>query len=98
MKKTILIISVIIIGLNIAIKSGTLNALIMFFLLGIIPGTDIAIPANIMLLMISATACAVLFYSTGRHILHVILDRYTVEREEKTSSNLSKHRFKKIEA
>jgi type III secretory pathway component EscR len=97
MKKTIYITMVAILSFIIALETGFLNALLMLFLLGIIPGTEIVIPANIMLLIISALACAVLFYPTARNVLRLILDRYTTQQKElTTASRLPRRRFSEI--
>lgn len=81
---------------GIAIETGLLNALFMFFLLGIIPGTEIVIPANIMLLMICATMCGLIFYTTGREVLRVILDRHAAAQKSTTKTHLPKQRFSEI--
>lgn len=98
MQKTIYIVMIATLGFILALETGFLNALFMLFLLGIVPGTEIVIPANIMLLIISALACAVLFYPTARNILHIILDRHATQQKISTVSHLPKQRFKKIEA
>jgi hypothetical protein len=96
MKKTIIIPVAIILGLVVAIKSGALYALFMLFLIGIIPGTQIIIPANIMLLLTCGAMCAILFYSIAREIIHFIINRqaYTAQRTQKT--HLPKQRFSEI--
>lgn len=96
MKKVIFIISVVTLLSVIAVETGLLNALFMFFLVGIIPGTEIVIPANIMLLMICAAICGILFYSTGREVLRIILERYVVSQKSATKAHLPKHRFSEI--
>lgn len=98
MKKTIILTVVLIFCASIALKAGILSALLMFILLGVVPGTDIVIPANIMLLIMSAATGALLLYSTARSVLRIILDRHTAAQESPIDSRLPKHRFKKIEA
>lgn len=96
MKKGIIIVIAVIVSLMIAAKIGLFSALFMFFLVGIIPGTQIIIPANIMLLMISAVMCAILFYATARDILHMILDHHSEKPKKTATSHLPKQRFSEI--
>lgn len=98
MKKIIYILIVAILGFILALETGLFNAFFMFILLGIIPGTEIVIPANVMLLLISALTCALLFYSSARSILRLILDSHAADQKNVNTSRLPKQRFKKIEA
>lgn len=98
MKKIIYITMVAILCLIFALETGFFNAFFMLFLLGIVPGTEIVIPANIMLLIISAVACAVLFYPATRNVLRIILDSHATQQKQTTTTHLPKQRFKKIEA
>lgn len=96
MKKVIFIISALIFMCGLAVETGLFNALFMFFLLGIIPGTEIVIPANIMLLMICAAICGIVFYPTGREVLRIILDRHVATQKPTTKTHLPKRRFSEI--
>jgi hypothetical protein len=96
MKKINFIVSIVTFLSVIAVETGFLNALFMFLLLGIIPGTEIVVPANVMLLMICTVICAILFYSTGREILHLMLSRHTSLQKPATKAHLPKQRFSEI--
>lgn len=96
MNKIFLIVIVTILGIVAAAKIGLFNAVFMFFLAGIIPGTDIIVPANVMLLMISATICAILFFPTAREILRIILIRHLAQQNTGTKAHLPKRRFSEI--
>lgn len=96
MKKIVFIISGVIFMSGIAVETGLLNALFMFFLLGIIPGTEIVIPANVMLLMICAVICGIVLYPTGREVLRVILDRHAAAQKSTIKTRLPKQRFSEI--
>lgn len=96
MKKIILVVIATILSLIISIKIGFLNALFMFFLVGTIPGTHIIIPANVMLLMICATMCIVLFYPTAKSILHIILNHHSEQAKYTSKTSLPKRRFSEI--
>lgn len=96
MNKVFFIVSVIILTSVIAVDTGLLNALLMFILLGIIPGTEIVVPANIMLLMICAAICGIICYPTGREVLRIILDRHAAAQKSTTKTRLPKQRFSEI--
>lgn len=98
MKRIIYITIIAILGFILALETGLFSAFFMFFLLGVIPGTDIVIPANIMLLIISAATCALLFYSSARNVLRFILDTHAAQQKSTVNTHLPKQRFKKIEA
>lgn len=96
MKKTILITTVATISLIIAAKIGLFSALFMLFLAGVIPGTQIIIPANIMLLMISTVMCVVLFYSIVKDVIRMILEHYNEKSKTPRTHHLPKRRFSEI--
>jgi hypothetical protein len=96
MNKVFLTVIATILGIVTAAKIGLFNALFMFFLVGIVPGTDIIIPANVMLLMISTTICSILFFPTAREILRIILIRHFAQQNTGTKAHLPKRRFSEI--
>jgi hypothetical protein len=98
MKKTGFIVSGILIAVILAAHIGLFNALFMLLLMGVIPGTEIVIPANVMLLIISTVTCAVIFYPAVKTILHAVMERTSIGRNGATGSHLPKQRFTKIEA
>ncbi len=96
MKKTILIVAVAIASLVFIVKSGLLGALFMLLLMGTIPGTHYVIPANIMLLMICATMCIILFYPTIRDVLRNIIDHHVQQTKIASNSPAVKRRLSRI--
>jgi hypothetical protein len=96
MKKTILVIIATVASLVIATKTGLLSALFILMLTGMVPGTHIIIPANVMLILISAIMCAVLFYPTARDILRIILEKNAIDRKKSSAAHLPKRRFSEI--
>jgi hypothetical protein len=96
MKKTILITVLATICLIIATKIGVFSALFMLFLAGIIPGTQIVIPANLMLLMISTVMCIVLFYSIVKDVIRMVIERHTAKSMTPRAPHLPKRRFSEI--
>jgi uncharacterized membrane protein len=96
MKKTILITILATICLIVAAKIGVFSALFMLFLAGIIPGTQIVIPANLMLLMISAVMCIVLFYSIVKDVIRMVIERHTTKSTTSRAPHLPKRRFSEI--
>lgn len=96
MKKTIFITIIVALGVVLAAKLGMFSAIFMFFLIGIIPGTQIIIPANIMLILISTTMCGILFYIIGRDVLHYLIVRHADVEKRGTKNHLPKQRFSEI--
>jgi hypothetical protein len=96
MKKIILTSVATVISLVIAVKIGLFNALFMLFLAGVIPGTQIIIPANIMLLMISTVMCGILFYSTAKELMRAIIKHHTIVPKRSRTPHLPKRRFSEV--
>lgn len=96
MKKIILITIVTTICFIVAAKSGAFGALFMFFLAGIIPGTDIVIPANVMLLIISTAMCGVLFFSVIKDIARMVVEYRATKSPKAPRAHLPKRRFSEI--
>lgn len=96
MKKIILITITAVICLIIAAKIGVFNALFMLFLAGVIPGTQIVIPANVMLLIISTMMCGILFYSIAKDFIRTAFERYTTKSTASRTPHLPKRRFSEI--
>lgn len=94
MNKTATIVSIMGICLLIAIKIDLFNALFMLFLVGVIPGTHIVIPANLMLLILTVTICLVLLALTGEAIRSLMLSHFATSKT--TKSHLPKRRFSQI--
>jgi hypothetical protein len=97
MKQIIFRLAVTAIIIFVLIQSGTVNALFMFVVAGILPGTNYVIPANIMMLAYCAVICAVLLYSTGKEVMHAVLN-YHLQPTGNTASKSSpaKRRVKLI--
>ncbi|MET0979624.1 MAG: hypothetical protein ABWX90_00010 [Candidatus Saccharimonadales bacterium] len=96
MKKIILITTAATVSVIIAAKIGLFSALFMLFLAGVIPGTQIVIPANVMLLIISTIMCVILFYSIAKDIIRMIVARYTQKAKTPRAPRLPKRRFSEI--
>lgn len=96
MKRIILITIAATICLAVAAKIGVFNALFMLFLAGVIPGTQIVIPANIMLLIISTMMCGILVYSVAKDFIRTALERYMAKSTASRTPHLPKRRFSEI--
>jgi hypothetical protein len=94
MNKAATIVSIAGICLLIAIKIDLFNALFMLFLVGIIPGTHIVIPASVMLLILTTTICLVLLALTGEAIRSLVVRHFAASKTGK--SHLPKRRFSQI--
>ncbi len=61
MKKTVIITISTIVMLTVLYKSGVISALGYFILVGVVPGTNYAVPSTFMLLLMTSVAWVCLF-------------------------------------
>lgn len=96
MKKSYFIISGSIIALLAIAKFGVLQALLLFFLVGAIPGTTISVPSSMMLFLILATAWLVIFRFTALKTFERRALTRLVKTYNERKSNLPKRRFGQV--
>lgn len=97
MKKTAIIASIAVLCLIILAKSGVIDALVVFLLVGQIPGTNYAIPASFMLLAIVSVVWLLLFRFTAIEALHsASLKHSAKDKAAERKKNLPKRRFKQV--
>ena len=96
MKKNIIIVGIAIAALIMCSQLGVLQALLLFFLVGAIPGTAFAVPSSVMLFLILITAWLVIFrFTTLKTFEKRTLTRLTRAYAER-KSHLPKHRFGQV--
>lgn len=98
MKKIVLTIAIAYVCLVIAVKLDVFNAVFMFFLVGIIPGTQTVIPADVMLPILTTIICLVVLaiaYATAGEAIRTLLVRQ-VARMKTVKHHLPKRRFSEI--
>jgi hypothetical protein len=71
MKNPYIVIALCLIGTAFFIKAGIFNALLIFLLVGAIPGTNYNVPAMVMLLFVALLMWFILFRLTALETLEV---------------------------
>jgi membrane protein implicated in regulation of membrane protease activity len=77
-------------------KTSILNALLLFFLVGAIPGTSYSVPSGIMLSFIILATWVLVFHFAAIHTLQLRLVRNLEKRYADTKKRLPKRRFGQI--
>lgn len=98
MKKITLTTAIVCMCLLIAIKMDVFNAIFMFFLVGIIPGTQTVIPASLMLIILTTIICLVVLvitYATAGEMIRSLFARQ-LDRAKTVKHHLPKRRFSEI--
>lgn len=95
MRKDGAIFLAIIIGLFLVWLQGSsvLNALVIFLLAGVVPGTEIAFSSSIMLVLMIASLCALMVW-TFRHLIEAKI--YTSHQQVTETKVTSRRRFKQV--
>ena len=96
MNKKIILIALAIISIVILIQSGVLSALVLFLLVGVIPGTSYSIPPSIMLLLIATITWLVLFRLTAVEMLYRHSDSHSVKKHTERKKRMPRRRFSEI--
>ena len=96
MKRNILIIATSIIVFCAMVKFGFFDALLLFLLVGAIPGTDISIPSSIMLLSTSTIAVYIIAKITTQQAFYARLVTRLKNRYAAYRSRLPKRRYSEI--
>lgn len=96
MKKAGIIALISIIILAILIQSGMVDALAMFVLGGIVPGTNYAIPSTFMLLIMASATWLVLLSFVPSGVISAPHKKKLVKKSSTTKARLPKQRFKQV--
>lgn len=96
MKRFVLFVISTIVITVVLFESGVINSLIAFLLAGIVPGTDITITPNSMLLIVAAIAWLVLVHTTVLGMVNVRSLRKLVTKHTERQQRLPKRRFGQI--
>jgi uncharacterized membrane protein len=96
MNKKIIIVVLAIVSVIVLIQSGILSALVLFLLVGVIPGTSYSIPPTIMLLLIAAVTWLVLFRLTAVEALYKYSDSHSVKKHTERKKRMPRRRFSEI--
>ena len=96
MKRNITIVAASIIMATLIVKLGVFDALLLFIVIGAIPGTTISIPSFVMLLAYVTIAIYVVAKLAARHALYIRLITRLKARYEAYRSRLPKRRYGEI--
>lgn len=77
-------------------RAGVLNALLLLFLVGAIPGTTLSIPSGVMLSLIILVSWVAVFHFAAIHTLERRIIRHLEQRYADTKKRLPKRRFGQI--
>lgn len=83
MKKILLYTFLIVIGLVALVQSGILNALMIFVLIGVIPGTSYVVSPGFMLLAMITIIWVVIFRLAARETLYSIATKDQTEPKKR---------------
>ncbi|HSW92119.1 MAG TPA: hypothetical protein VLG09_05735 [Candidatus Saccharimonadales bacterium] len=96
MNKKITIAALAVISIVVLIQSGILSSLVLFLLVGVIPGTSYSIPPTIMLLLIAAITWLVLFRLTAVEAIYKYSDNHSVKKHTERKKRMPRRRFSEI--
>ncbi len=97
MKKATLIAGLSLLLLVILVKSGVLDSLMIFLLVGQIPGTSYAIPSSVMLLVITSIIWLLVFRFTAIEALNSLsLRRSAKHKAAARKKRMPKRRFGQV--
>jgi len=96
MRKAIIITCVSLAGLIILEQSGVLNSLLIFLLVGAIPGTNYSIPSTIMLLFIASAAWLLIIRMTANETFYSVSAKKTKRRPTSHKKHMPKRRFSEV--
>jgi hypothetical protein len=96
MKKSIIIACLACLGLVILIKSGMIDSLILFLLVGIIPGTNYAIPSSVMLLAIFSILWLLVVRFAAVELFYLFIDKRNAHSKTSHKKRMPKRRYSQI--
>jgi uncharacterized membrane protein len=96
MKKAVIIASLILFVYIVLSESGVLNALLVFLLVGAVPGTTITISPNFMLLGIGIIAWLVLFNLMAVRIANFATSKRLIGKYITRTERMPKRRYSRI--
>jgi hypothetical protein len=96
MKRNIIVVVTSIILATILTKLGVFDALLLFIIIGAVPGTAITIPSFVLLLAYVTIAVYVVAKIAARHALYIRLITRLKARYEAYRSRLPKRRYSEI--
>jgi hypothetical protein len=96
MKKTIIITCLVILGMVIFIKSGMLDSLILFLLVGVVPGTNYVVPSNVMLIAIFSIVWLLIVRFAAIEVFNFFMDKRMTAPKDSHKKRMPKRRYSQI--
>ncbi len=96
MKKIVIISSIIFLVLMVLSESGVLNSLLIFILVGAVPGTSIDLSPNMMFLVGAAISWAVLIDLTVVKLVNFISAKRMIGKHIARKQRMPKRRYSRI--
>jgi predicted membrane protein len=96
MRKAVIIASFATLGIIILVKSGIFDAFVLFFLVGVVPGTDYSVPSSVMLLAIGGIIWLIILRLTAIEVFYSFSLKRSVKHYEERKKRLPKRRFGRI--
>jgi len=96
LKKAIIIATIAILGLIVLIKSGILDSLLLFVLVGAVPGTNYSIPSTFMLLAIMSVIWLLVFRIAAIEALNSTKSKRSTKRRTEHVKRMPKRRYSQI--
>lgn len=96
MKKTIILSSIVILTAALLVESGVLNALIMFLLMGQIPGTSYSISPSVMLLLLGTVTALILYRVTAVKILRSVNVHRLAKKHLAHKARMPRRRYSQV--
>jgi hypothetical protein len=96
MRKGIVIACLGALGLVVFIKSGVIESLILFLLVGIVPGTDYVVPSNVMLLAIFSIIGLIISRFAARELFYLFMDKRAAIQKPNHKKRMPKRRYSEI--
>lgn len=96
MKKAIIIAAIAGICLAIFIASGVLDSLVLFLLVGVIPGTDYSVPSSVMLFIIIGILWLITFRFIAIELFYAYMNKQAKKQKTTHKKRMPKRRFSQI--
>lgn len=96
MKRTIILSSITVLATALLAESGALNALVMFLLVGQVPGTNYSISPSVMLLLFGVITVLVLYHVTAVKILHSINIHRLAQKHLARKARMPRRRYGQV--
>jgi hypothetical protein len=96
MKKNIIIACLASLGVVILIKSGMIESLVLFLLVGIVPGTNYVVPSSVMLMAIFSVVWLLIIRFAAVELFYMFIDKRTAAQKTSHKKRMPKRRYSEI--